>query len=276
MLKKLIRHELDETWKIPALIFGVCAVLSLACAVYFYLAKLPAPDVELNVGNMTLYLLYAILLATVSLVITIYLGIRFYRNLYTDQGYLMHTLPVQPWMHIMAKTITGTIWSYLAGIFLLVTLFPVTIMAIPKMAYVDPAEMEEILSVFSAIFDKNAATLFFYLVPFMLASSISGVLLLYAAVCLGQLFGKHRAFSSILCYIGLSAFVSTVSSMFVMPGMTGTFITHAGDSEEQFLNIVMPAMLHTTFVMSFLANIVLAAAAFFLCNYLMKKCLNLD
>lgn len=286
MLTKLIRHELAETWKIPVLIIAISVLLSLACALYFHLAPLPGPNVELNVGNMIIYILYAFLLAAVSLLITIYLGIRFYKNMYTDEGYLMHTLPVRPWMHITAKTVAGSIWSYLGSAMVLVTLYPVTVIALPKIAYADPAELENMKRIFFSIFGENTWLFIFYLIPFMLVSSISSALMLYGAVCLGQLFGKHKAFSSILCYIGLDVLVSSVASLFMLPGMTGIAIVNVAQTPDSisateqtadhFLNVVMPSMMHTAFMMAFLANIVLAVAFFFLCNYLMKKCLNLD
>lgn len=286
MLKKLIRHELAETWKIPALIFVVGLLLSLACAIYFYLTPFPEPDVEINVGKMSVFLLYIFFMAAISLIISIFLGIRFYKNMYTDEGYLMHTLPVRPWMHIAAKTITGSILSYLAALFMIVSILPVTVIAMPKMAYITPEEMEEVSMVFSSLFGENTITVLFYLIPFMLVSSVSGVLLIYGAVCLGQLFGKHKVFSSILCYLGLNALISTASSLLVLPGMTSVTIVHATQAADgtitaeqnadNFLNIALPSMMRTTFFMTFLANILLAAVLFFLCNYLMKKCLNLD
>lgn len=281
MLKKLIRHELAETWKIPVLIFAVGTILSLACALYFYLQPQPDPSIEVNLGSMTIYILYAFGIAAISLLIIIYLGVRFYKNMYTDEGYLMHTLPVRPWMHIAAKTITGSILSYLGSILTLFTLYPITFIALPKIAYMDPAEIEELLQILPAIFGESTAVIIFYLIPYMLVSSISSVLVLYAAICLGQLFGKHKGFSSIVCYLGLNALISSLSALFMLPGLAGVTIVSAEQSANSatadgFLSLVLPSMLHTTFFMSFLANIVLAAAAFFLCNYLMKKCLNLD
>lgn len=278
MLKKLIKHEWAQTWKIPALALFVTLALSAACALYFFLAPEPAPDVELNVGNLVLFLLYAFYSAFVPLLITIYLGIRFYKNLYTDEGYLMHTLPVQPQALILSKTITGVFWSYLSGIVTLVTVLPISLLAVTKLAYFDEAELAELtesLSQILSLFGNNIWELLFYFLPYMIASSLFSILLLYAAICLGQLFGKHKVLSSILCYLGLNALLSTASAMLTVPGLTGVVITHA-DEADDFFTLVMPSIMRTTYFITFLSSLFLSAVCFWLCSYLMKKNLNLD
>lgn len=275
MLKKLFKHEWMETWKIPVLIFTVSLVLSAICALYFHLAPSLTPDVEINLGNMTLFILYSFAVSMSSWLITIYLGIRFYKNLYTDEGYLMHTLPVHPWMLLLSKTFVGALWIYLAGILLFGTILPVTCIALPKLAYFNPEELEEIIPVMTSILGKGVPHLLFFFIFYSLASAASSILLLYAAISLGQLFGKHKVLSSIICYLGLNALLSTVSSILMVPGLTGVVITHVEDTEN-FYELVIPSLMHTTYIIGFFASLLLAAICFFLCNYLLKRCLNLD
>lgn len=279
MLKKLLKLEWTETWKIPSLALFVMIALTVACALYFYFTPAPAPDVEINVGNMMIFIMYALYSAFVSLLITIYLGVRFYRNLYTDEGYLMHTLPVRPRMLILSKTLTGVFWTYLAEILTIVTVLPAACLAIPKLAYIDDAELAEIMAEMTpalmSLFGDSPLGIFFYFVPYMIISAFFSVLLLYAAICLGQLFGKHKALSSILCYLGLNALLSTASAVLMVPSLTGVIITHADDADN-FLTLIMPAFMRTTYFVSFISNLLLSIACFWLCDYLMKKNLNLD
>ena len=78
MLKKLLRHEWLESWKVPALIGIIVAVLSAASAVYFRFAPPLTSDVELHVGNLILFTSYTLVVCSVGLILTIYLGVRFY------------------------------------------------------------------------------------------------------------------------------------------------------------------------------------------------------
>lgn len=279
MLKKMLKHEWAETWRIPSLAFFVTVVLTVVCALYFYFAPMATPEVELNVGNMVLFLLFVFYSGIVSLLITVYLGVRFYKNLYTDEGYLMHTLPVRPRMLILSKTLVGVFWIYLAGILSIITILPVVCLAVPKLGYISEPELAELTSKMLpellSLFGDSPLELFFYFVPYMIVSSFFSVLLLYAAICLGQLFGKHKALSSILCYLGLNTLLSTVSAVLMVPGLTGVIITHADDSDD-FLTLVMPSIMQTTFFITFLSSLLLSAVCFWLCDYLMKKNLNLD
>lgn len=275
MLKKLLKHEWAETWKIPTLALTGILLLSFVSALYFYLSPALAPDVEMNLGNMILYILYTFFNAVISLLITIYLGIRFFKNLYTDQGYLMHTLPVEPRMLIASKVCIGTFWIYAAGLVCTFAIAPVTALALPKIAYIGPDELALLLSAFSGIFGKSVSALLFFFVPYTLVSSVFSVLLLYASISLGQLFGKHKALSSIICYLGLNALISSLSAVFMVPGMTGIVITHVNDAED-FLSLTMPSIMHTAYFISFAVSAAFSVVFFWLCSYLIQKNLNLD
>ena len=118
MLTKLISHEWKDTFKVPALLLTITVLLSAASLVYFSVADQAAADIDLNVRNFVLYIAYILILSGLSMILTIYFAIRFYKNLYTDEGYLMHTLPVKPWMLIVSKLTIGTIWFYLIDLLL--------------------------------------------------------------------------------------------------------------------------------------------------------------
>ncbi len=271
MLKKLLRHEWLESWKVPALIGIIVAVLSAASAVYFRFAPPLTSDVELHVGNLILFTGYTLVVCSVGLILTIYLGVRFYKNLYTDEGYLMHTLPVKPWMLLASKGLVASAWLWISNILLLVCVLPVTCFALPKMAYFEPEELPQLFDALTNTLGGGIPETIFYLFPYLIVNCAFSALTLYAAVCLGQLFNRHRVMAAVLCYLGINALISTASSFFVLPGMTGMIITHADD-----FSLILPAFMRTIFFISFFVEIALSAALFFLSDYIMRKCLNLD
>lgn len=275
MLKKLLRHELIETWKIPAISISTSLIVTMACALYFYMAPYPETDVALNVGNFALLMGYSLLMSCASLLIVVYLGIRFYKNLYTDEGYLMHTLPVCPWMLITSKALVGVLWSYLGSFLMFLTMVPVLTLALPKTAEMTNADINLVRETLSGFIGKRPLEIFFFLVPYMLVGCAFSILVLYAAISLGQLFNRHKVLASILCFLGLQALLSTATSLLMLPGMTGVIIKHADDT-QQFMAVVMPSMMRTVYIISFFADIILTAAAFWLTNYIMQKNLNLD
>lgn len=96
MLTKLLKHEWKETWRIPALCCAIVILMTLTAVICFTRMSPPAKADDLNAGAFVLMMFYVMTITCISFVITLYVAVRFYRNLYTDQGYLMHTLPVTP------------------------------------------------------------------------------------------------------------------------------------------------------------------------------------
>lgn len=125
------------------------------------------------------------------------------------------------------------------------------------------------------MFGKNIGGIAFFFLPYMLASGFFSVLMLYASISLGQLFGKHKVFSSIVCYLGLNTLISSVSAVLFTPGMTGIVLTHMDDADT-FLSLTMPEIMRTIYYISFVVCVVISIVCFWLCDYLMKKNLNLD
>lgn len=278
MLSKLIRHEWKNTWKIPTVIFAVFLALSAVCLTYFGLRPNAPAGVEINVGEMFVFIGYMLALSAFSIFIQLYFAIRFYKNLYTDEGYLMHTLPVKSWMLITSKAVVATFWYYLTSLFTMLLCFPVIFLALPKMAAFSPDELAEyrlFISRIPGIILGEPLKVFFLVIPFCLISSAFSALLIYAAASLGQLFARHKVMASILCYFGLNALVSTVSMLVTLPAMGGLVITHADDLTQNPAAFFPPAM-WTVFGSSLVVSILCGAAAFFLSDYIMRHSLNLD
>lgn len=275
MLKKLIRHEWLATWKIPAVALGCAALLSGACALFF--SKLPpaGPDIEMNVGNLIIFILYVFISGVIPLLVTLYMAIRFYKNMYTDEGYLMHTLPVSPRQLILSKTTIAVFWSYLGSLLTLVTVLPVSLLAVPRIGYVSAEEFTELSQVYLLLFGGSLPSAVFYLIPCLIVSGLANILLIYAAVSLGQLFGRHKVLGSIICYLGINVMMTTASSLFMLPDMAGLVIRTA-QNEKDFFGVTMPAYMRSSYFSSFVIDVVLSVVFFFLTEYLMKKNLNLD
>lgn len=274
MLTKLIFHEWKDTFKVPALLLTITVLLSAASLVYFSVADQATADIDLNVRNFVLYIAYILILSGLSMILTIYFAIRFYKNLYTDEGYLMHTLPVKPWMLIVSKLTIGTIWFYLIDLLLVGAITLITLIALPTMAYFSLEDLLELRTMFQSyhtIF--TVPSILFLAIPVMIISSVFSLLTIYASISLGQLFSSHKVLASILCYLGLSTILSTAMMLLTTPTTAGVFILQSTSANPMtdFASIYWSIMLISLF-----ANLVLCVPAFWICNYVMKRCLNLD
>ena len=195
-------------------------------------------------------------------------------NLYTDEGYLMHTLPVKPWMLIVSKLTIGTIWFYLIDLLLVGAITLISLIALPTMAYFSPEDLLELRTMFQSyhtIF--TVPSILFLAIPVMIIGSVFSLLTIYASISLGQLFSSHKVLASILCYLGLSTILSTAMMLLTAPTTAGVFIIQSTSANPMadFASIYWSIMLISLF-----ANLVLCVPAFWICNYVMKRCLNLD
>lgn len=271
MLTKLISHEWKDTFKVPALLLTITVLLSAASLVYFSVADQASAGTDLNVRNFVLYIACILILSGLSMILMIYFTIRFYKNLYTDEGYLMHTLPVKPWMLIVSKLTIGTIWFYLIDLLLVGA---ITLIALPTMAYFSPEDLLELRTMFQSyhtIF--TVPSILFLAIPVMIIGSVFSLLTIYASISLGQLFSSHKVLASILCYLGLSTILSTAMMLLTAPTTAGVFIIQSTSANPMadFASIYWSIMLISLF-----ANLILCVPAFWICNYVMKRCLNLD
>ena len=92
MLKKLTKHELYATGRIFLPIYAIMLLLSLINRVLFGIDNISRPLNTLRGFMVAAYVISIIATLVVTFVIMI---LRFYRNLMSDEGYLMFTLPVK-------------------------------------------------------------------------------------------------------------------------------------------------------------------------------------
>lgn len=273
MLGKLIKNEWRSTWKIPAFIniflavFTLFGFLSLKSGIW----KSTSPIINALSGLM--FVFYVIMLSAVSFVIFIYIAMRFYKNLYTDEGYLMHTLPVTKRALICSKLLNSIFWTILTGIVIIVSIFALfSGLLSASNAGINLGdffrELHELL--FSSEFKQNFGMSFPYFlalfIPVMLCNVVSNILMLYTAISLGQLFQKHKVLGSIVSYIGIYVILQIVGSMVSSPIIYSTAMSDA------MVNSFMTPLLW----FSLGESIILCIVFFFLTEWLMKKKLNLD
>ncbi len=114
MLGKLIKHEWKATWIFPSFIcIFIILITVISCGVFSVLFS----DLSLLNGttaqHMTLLLLYLLsffFLFFSYIVIIIYFIYRFYKNLFTREGYLTHTLPTTAGNLILSKLFCSVTW----------------------------------------------------------------------------------------------------------------------------------------------------------------------
>ena len=110
MLKKCLKHEWKACWKNMALLNGAAIFMGALGGFGFLFSQLS----ELPDLLIVLYLFAYVLIVIAASVMTQVLMIqRYYKNLFTDEGYLTNVLPVSATDHILSKMLVFGAWSIL-------------------------------------------------------------------------------------------------------------------------------------------------------------------
>ena len=110
MLKKCLKHEWKACWKNLTLLNGAAIFMGALGGFGFLFSQLS----ELPDLLIVLYLFAYVLIVIAASVMTQVLMIqRYYKNLFTDEGYLTNVLPVSATDHILSKMLVFGAWSIL-------------------------------------------------------------------------------------------------------------------------------------------------------------------
>ncbi len=256
MLRKLLKYDLLASLRIFALGWlGILLLTGVQCL-------LLSLDME-NTLVVVLVVLSAIpyvlgMIAMFSLP-NIYFGIRFYRGLLGKEGYLMFTLPTQPWKLLTSKLLSAliiTAASYIVTISAIVAWISCLFNAMGE-GY-GFLQFAEVLT-----WDWNIL----WTVVNVIISWIANNLMLYMACCLGHLFHSRRGVWAVVMYFAMNTAMSTVLSV------TRAFQTYdmAYSSYQSFGSLMNYTMWST-------APLYLAVSilCFFFCERIMRNKLNLE
>ncbi len=281
MLSKLLKHEWLSTWKVPtALFIYLCIITLLGCT--SFLSPLWKSDNEF-VGVLAVFslMLYILSLFSISIAIFVFFVVRFYRSMYTNEGYLMHTLPVKPWQHIVSKGLIFCSWSLINVIAIFLSIISLVSSAVYSVTRVPlhelwaqlQIEFPQFLSRVSIEFQEemgmNFITYILLIIVSMLVQTVFAVLMIYASISIGQTFNRHKVIASFIAYAAINMILQLVNSLIQMPMLIfriedSAFGTTLGD-------IMTPSLW-----ISLVTNLICIVIFYLVTEFIMRKKLNLN
>ncbi|MCR1839542.1 hypothetical protein [Murimonas intestini] len=271
MLGKLLKYEWAATYRLLLMIHGAMIFLALLGRFIFTMFVSAEVPFSLFAGGAYVFI-YVLGIVSVSISTTIYLLMRFYKNLFTDEGYLMHTLPVNPGQLIWTKFIIFYIWCFIDVAVLIgcLALFLLT----PHSAVIFQNYFSEISAAMVSEFDGSSVKCIAYLSLLIPLSTAVQILMMYFSITLGSLMAKHKVLAAFGSYMAILAGSSTVNMIITTifwkdyfkvltdAAMVGNYYTFAG--------------LNATFIPSLITQVILGAVLFKATHYIISKHLNLE
>ncbi len=269
MVKKLFKHEIFAWLRV----WTPMQIILLAVATFGRIWQFFENDstaYSIIFGSAVALYVVAII-ASIGLV-TVFDVVRFYKNLFSREGYLSFTLPVTPAQHIWVKLLTAGLFSVLSvvvvvlsfGIFTAGDLFVEIMKALAYLIKQIPPTM--------------GTHLIFYIIEFVLMMAVAvlgGSLLYYACIALGQTFKKNRVIGAVgvyFIYYIINQVISTILTIIFMLLAETDFFMAIG----RFIEANPYETGHIALCGGLVFSVALSALYFVITHTVMRKKLNLE
>ncbi len=268
MVRKLFRHECVALGRVLLPAYGAL----LGIAVFIRILRFIQWDhIVYNIVLGSAIALW-VMAGIVCLFMATAMGvIRYYRNLFTSEGYLTFTLPVSPAQHIAIKLLSTLVFEALATATILSSgliiasgdLFTEVMKAASYLIGLIPSNITPHLAL--------------YIVEFVLlciVTGISNLLIYYSCITIGQLARKNRILLAVGVYFIYSTAVQVLTTILTIISSLLSFSVMEAISEWVAAHPLL--FVHLLFCGSLFFALALSATLFFVCHRIITRRLNLE
>lgn len=279
MLRKLIKYDFKALSRYLIVIHAMLLIIAVLGRLLFVGRLMSDPGRLSNAGAIATIIgiiIYVILFMTAVFGTMLMIAICFYKNLYSDEGYLTHTLPVTRGQLLISKTVSGSVWMLLDMMMVILSLF-ILVLTRPVLDSFS-SYWDELLSAMGFPASTGYGKILLAFAVLFIVSAVSNVVLIYVSITIGQLFSNHRVLGAVVVYFVINTIVSIISSIAGSAYSMSTF-SHAAD-ESSFVMMVNDGVIYQVyarlFLFSLVLEIILAIGAYTVTYLLMQKKLNLN
>lgn len=266
MFGKLMKYELKATYKWSLIISGVLAILSifagLLASSVITGASTFTENTALTIGSIVVLVIFA---GYIGLTLTNYIIIirRFYNNIFGREGYLTWTLPTGSHTVLLVKVTSALIWSIFCFISLILSL-------LIFLGVIGLAQQQNIFDLLGPLFEKIGSSLIWQSLLFQVLATISGILMLYCAISLGQLFINSRIVMAFVFGFILWVVLSIIGRLF--PSISISELSRTATMSSNTLSDILVV----NFIPAYIYEVVKIVAMYFTVHYVTKFKLNLQ
>ncbi len=275
MLGKLLKHEWKAVWKIPVLLIGILLAAAMMAGFTFHLPIWDSEWVGLPLSGVMMIITFYVAIIGVSLGITIYFAVRYYKNMFTDEGYLTNTLPVSSHQLLLSKVITMFSWDIISIIAIAASV--AIFMGMIILAFMEPGDGKTIVDGFWELFDMSIWDSPYMqefegfcvsMIVMVLASAFSNTMTIVASVTIGQMVRRHRILGAFGAYFAIGTVMQIISTVILFPYMISTF-------DNIYIETPFPLMTAMYLIIS-AVSVIIGVGLYFLSEYLIRKQLELE
>ncbi len=262
MLGKLMKYEWKATWKLLLAANLLTVVMTILAAGMVHVME------SSNDYGMMDFVAVMVILTYVASMFAVYVGTaiflihRFYTSTYGDQGYLLHTLPVDTHHIIIAKTLVSAIWVGISVA--LIYLSVIVLFASSEDVFLSMMEgMVDTIEYLSG--EKITAFTMIMTLVAGIFSMFARVLKIGACISLGQLSSNHKLMVSFAWYVGIYLVERIFQGLY--------FLIQLAINDHSYVDYFS---YNTQWEITLMAGIVSCVVFYVLTWYVMSRKLNLD
>lgn len=268
MLGKLIKYEIKATGRIFLPMYLALIVFAI---INHFMSFNPEYFTFPQGIALTIYILIFVGMFVTSFIVMIQ---RFYKNLLCEEGYLMFTLPVEPWKHIISKLVVSAMWTILSA---LVAVISIIIIVLQAVALTDI--FAAISRKWSLLYESIGNSLYLFAIQTVIAVIVrlaTSTLIIYAAMAIGQLSNNHKVLLSIVSFLGLYMLSQIAASLVFLPQLSKA--ESISYKSGWMLNMTIPdMMIPNDYIWGAVAfSAVFGTIYFIIANHILSKRLNLE
>lgn len=263
MFGKLFKYELKSIGKwyfaLNASTIAIAAILSFTFE--FLSSKVNESQSKISwtadILPMILTMIFGFLIAGSLLATLLIIIRRFNQNIFGREGYLTMTLPVSEHQLILSKLLASFICMIFNAFILVIATL---ILVIPQITV---AEFLNFLRDLGQLVLKNLDLTGFGII-YLLLSTVSGILMIYLSISIGQLFANRRGLKAFIAY----AVISVLIAIFFSQINTRLFDFQETMDLDFFRNHYSYVLIGETFIET--------VTLYFATHFIMKHKLNLQ
>ena len=275
MLGKLMKHEWRSIWKVPTILIVVLQVIAVIAGATFAYPFWKSDLGGLEVLFVIIWMLFYFAVIGVNLGIMIYLAVHFYKSMFTDEGYLTHTLPVTPRQLLISKILPMAAWIAIGSLAICVSVAIFGGMAVAFMkpddvtfwAYIGEA-VAEIWVELEPMFEHGFVSFLLSIIVLMIVGMFSGTMQIVGSISLGQMLGKHKILGSIGAYFAINTVIQILTTVIMIPFMNYDYDYEAVTNIFELMSPIYWAM--------GIMSVILTVGLYFLSEFFVSRKLNLD
>lgn len=267
MLRRLFKYDIKALNRFLIIIHAFLLISTLLGRI-FLTGRINFNSKELSQTLfMFAFLLYFLIFMSVSMGTYIIIGVRFYKNLFSDEGYLTLTLPVTRGQLLLSKTLSAGIWGIIDMSLILLSGW--ILIATPVLSSSFMEHRAEVFKELGIPGDEQFIIFIIYLAAISLAGSLSSVIMIHASVLIGQLFSNHKVLGAVVSYFAMSTILSLISTaaMGAAGVFTDSIIAAPSNSIDTFnFYEYMSDILNITIIITLAVTIILYIISHFIIN----------